>query len=49
MWLDSGVLRDRFSHLFELSVDPRVIVADMRRLGWEVDGDGWRWRTRLFA
>jgi len=35
-WLNGGVLRDRFSCLFKLSVDPNVTVADMRRLGWEV-------------
>jgi len=49
MWSDGGVLRDRFLRLFELSVDPNVIVVDMRKLGWEVGGDRQRWRMRLFA
>jgi len=30
-WLEGVVLRDRFMRLFELSVDPDVSVATMRR------------------
>jgi hypothetical protein len=30
-WLEGGVLRDRFRRLFELSVDPNVFMAVMRR------------------
>jgi hypothetical protein len=26
-----------------------VTLADMHRRGWEVGGNGWRWRRRLFA
>jgi hypothetical protein len=25
------------------------MVAEMSRLGWRVDGRGWKWRRRLFA
>lgn len=39
----------RFRRLFELYVDSSVSAADMRRMGWRVDGQGWRWRRRLFA
>lgn len=38
--IDGGLLWFRFHRLFELSVDPHVSVADMKRDGWEVDGDG---------
>jgi len=48
-WLDGVVLRSRFWCMFELSVDPNVFVADMRRSGWKVDEVGWRWKSRLYT
>ncbi|MCI28870.1 YIPF1-like protein, partial [Trifolium medium] len=29
--------------------DKDVTVANMYRLGWDLGGNGWRWRRRLFA
>ena len=52
-WLDVWVgelpLRDRFSRLYELPLLKGETVAAMRALGWEEEGEAWRWRRRLFA
>jgi hypothetical protein len=48
-WVDGTSLKIRFGRLFELCLDKEVTVADMCRLGWELGGNGWRWRRRLLA
>ncbi|GAU41975.1 hypothetical protein TSUD_306810 [Trifolium subterraneum] len=48
-WVDGISLKSQFGRLFDLSLDREVTVADMCRRGWEVGGNGWRWRRRLFA
>lgn len=42
-------LQDRFSRLYDLSVLQGESVAMMRVLGWEEEGEAWRWRRRLWA
>ncbi|KEH27819.1 transmembrane protein, putative [Medicago truncatula] len=42
-------MKERFSRLFELSVDKWVSVFDLFQLGWGVNGEAWKWRRRLFA
>jgi len=32
-WLEGGLLRDRFSRIFDLHVDSNITVAEMMRLG----------------
>jgi hypothetical protein len=40
LWLDVVRLQSSFRCMFELCVVSSVTVADMRRLGWWVDGQG---------
>jgi hypothetical protein len=49
MWLDDIMLARYFSRLFELAENKIVTVDDMFLLGWEVDGEAWKWLQRLFA
>ena len=49
VWVGELSLRDRFSRLYELSLLKGETVAAMRALGWEEEGEAWRWRHRLFA
>jgi len=48
-WLEGGVLKDKFSHLFYLSDKKMATVADMFLLGWGEGGEAWKWRRRLLA
>ncbi|RHN60029.1 putative RNA-directed DNA polymerase [Medicago truncatula] len=49
VWVGELSLRDRFSRLYDLSVLKGESVAMMRALGWEEEGEAWRWRRRLWA
>ena len=49
MWVGGVPFRDRFSRLFESSMSKWVSVFDMFQLGWEGNGEAWKWRRRLFA
>ena len=49
VWIGGVSLKERFSILFELSVDKWVSVFDMFQLGWGENGEPWKWRRRLFA
>jgi len=49
VWVGELSLPDRFSRLYELSLLKGETVAAMRSLGWEEEGEAWRWRRRLFA
>jgi hypothetical protein len=35
--------------LFQLAENKLATVKEMFVLGWEVDGEAWKWRRRLFA
>jgi hypothetical protein len=48
-WLGRGAMRARFGRLFDLCLDKDITVAELRRQGWGVEGNGWRWRRRLLA
>ncbi|PNY08829.1 cysteine-rich receptor-like protein kinase [Trifolium pratense] len=48
-WVDGTSLKSQFGRLYDLCLDKKVTVVDMRRLGWELGGNEWRWRRRLFA
>jgi len=49
VWVGGVSFRDRFSRLFELSMFKGESVFDMCLLGWDNEGEAWRWRRRLFA
>ncbi|XP_024640724.1 uncharacterized protein [Medicago truncatula] len=49
VWVGELLLRDRFRRLYDLSVLKGESVASMRVLGWEEEGEAWRWRRRLWA
>jgi len=49
VWIGGVSIRDGFSRLFDLSMSKWVSVFEMFQLGWEVNGDAWKWRCRLFA
>ena len=49
VWVGGVSFKERFSRLFELSVDKRVSVFDLCHLGWGENGEAWKWRWRLFA
>jgi len=48
-WIDGMILKNSFSHLFCLVVNKMSTVAEMFSLGWEEDGETWKWRRRLLA
>jgi len=48
-WLGDVPLRTQFSRLFDLANNKLCTVADMCALGWEVGGEAWSWRRRLWA
>lgn len=48
-WVRDIPLRLKFPHLFELAVEKESSVERMGRLRWEIDGEAWVWRRRLFA
>jgi len=49
LWLDEVLLARSFGRLLELEENKSVTVEEMYVLGWEVDGEAWKWRRRLFA
>jgi len=48
-WLDGGILKDKFSWHFFLSINKLATLAGMFLLGWGEGGEAWKWRRRLFA
>lgn len=48
-WLGDVPLCRRFDRLFGLALNKQITVAEMVSLGWEVGGDVWRWRRRLWV
>ena len=48
-WVGDVPLCTQFSRLFDLATNKLCIVADMCGLGWEVGGEAWSWRRRLWA
>ena len=52
-WLDRWVgdvpLRDRFLHLFDLSKNTLLTVAQMFNLGWDEGREAWKWRRSLWV
>jgi len=48
-WLQIGVMKDRFSLLFELSDNKMAIASEMRHLVWGEGGEAWKWYMRLWA
>jgi len=48
-WIDELVLKNSFSHLFDLAINKIATVAEMYSFGWGVEGDAWQWRRRLLA
>ncbi|GAU26327.1 hypothetical protein TSUD_56250 [Trifolium subterraneum] len=48
-WLSDCSLQRSFGRLFDLTVDKNVSVADMFAAGWDLGGEAWKWRRRLYA
>jgi len=48
-WLDEVPLQVWFPHLFDLSENKWLTVAQMFDLGWDEGGEAWKWRRRLWA
>jgi hypothetical protein len=48
-WIDGFTLEACFNRLFELADNKLTTVANMHFLGWEVNGEAWKWRRRLFV
>lgn len=48
-WVRDIPLRLKFPRLFELAVEKESSVEHMGRLRWEINGEAWVWRRRLFA
>jgi len=48
-WAGDVPLCWRFARLFDLTTNEFSIVADMCALGWEVGGEAWSWRRRLWV
>ncbi|GAU35782.1 hypothetical protein TSUD_56590 [Trifolium subterraneum] len=48
-WLEVGPLVRAFSRLYDLADNKNISVADMCANGWALNGNGWKWRRRLFA
>jgi len=42
-------IREMFSRLYDFSLFKDKSVFYMCQLGWEEEGEAWRWRRRLFA
>jgi len=49
VWVGGVSFKERFSRLFELSVDKWVLVFDLFHLGCGVNGEAWKWRRSMFA
>jgi hypothetical protein len=48
--MDEILLKSQFGILFDLCLDKEeTTVTSMCRLGWQLGGNGWQWRSRLFA
>ncbi|GAU10944.1 hypothetical protein TSUD_112380 [Trifolium subterraneum] len=48
-WLEVGPLARAFSRLYDLADNKNISVADMCANGWALNGNGRKWRRRLFA
>lgn len=48
-WLDRSTLEACLIRLFELVDNKLITVAEIHFLGWEVIGEVWKWRMRLFV
>jgi len=48
-WVGNVPLCTRFSRLFDLATNKLCTVVDMCGFGWEVGGEAWSWRRRLWA
>ncbi|GAU10380.1 hypothetical protein TSUD_422790, partial [Trifolium subterraneum] len=48
-WLLDSPLQRSFGRLFDLAVDKNISVADMFAAGWDLGGEAWKWRRRLYA
>ena len=48
-WVGDVSVCMSFSRLFDLTLNKSSTVADMYSLGWEVGGEAWRWRRRLWV
>ncbi|GAU33009.1 hypothetical protein TSUD_358760 [Trifolium subterraneum] len=48
-WLEVGPLARAFGRLYDLADNKNISVADMFEAGWALNGNGWKWRRRLFA
>ncbi|GAU24262.1 hypothetical protein TSUD_48500 [Trifolium subterraneum] len=48
-WLEVGPLARAFGRLYDLADNKHISVADMFEAGWALNGNGWKWRRRLFA
>ncbi|GAU32903.1 hypothetical protein TSUD_152630 [Trifolium subterraneum] len=45
-WLEVGPLARAFGRLYDLADNKHISVADMFEAGWELNGNGWKWRRR---
>ncbi|GAU20019.1 hypothetical protein TSUD_273540 [Trifolium subterraneum] len=48
-WLEVGPLARVFGRLYDLADNKHISVADMFQAGWALNGNGWKWRRRLFV
>jgi len=48
-WCGDVAFGERFSRLFDLTVNKSITVKDMFHLGWGQRGGGWQWRRRLWV
>jgi len=48
-WLDDVPLARSFRRLFELVENKQAVVEEMFLMGWEFDGEAWKWRRALFV
>ncbi|XP_024636402.1 uncharacterized protein [Medicago truncatula] len=48
-WLEGSPFCVRFPRLFDLAENKTITVASLFYLGTEQEGEGWRWRRRLWA
>jgi len=48
-WLDGVSLDVRYAKLFDLLINKCATIAEVFSLGWEVNGEAWKWKRRLFV
>lgn len=48
-WLNGVSLADRYARLLDLVINKCATVVGLSSLGWEVNGEAWKWRRILFA